>query len=171
MQGENKRGMAILSLMTGILFLASSFLLFLSMSSKEEEKPVLNSSASAAISPLLLDGETNRPLENAVVVIPETGKSYKTDASGRAADIKVPVVPDSRFDAVYKKTWGEITIIAYKEGYKPYLLLYTNVFSGEKREGPTLYMYREDSSAEPFAIIESPSRFWMQSLIEKYNPY
>lgn len=120
----------------------------------------------------VLEGYTETPIENASVVVVETGKVYQTNKDGMTDKIDVPVVRDTRYDSIIQKPWGEVTLIIYKEGFVPYALFYLQVLGGQTREGVKILLFEEGQteSAEPFSIIEGPNRVWVDALVEKYRP-
>jgi hypothetical protein len=126
----------------------------------------------AYFSAKVVEGYSETPLSGAQVVVVETGKTYKTDASGLTEVIPVPAVRDTRYDGVLPKPWAEVSLIVYKDGYIPYALFYLQVMAGQTREAVKILMFEEGSSgsSEPFSIIEGPNRAWVDELVEKYRP-
>ena len=120
----------------------------------------------------VLEGYTETPIENASVVVVETGKEYQTDKDGMTDKIDVPVIRDARYDSIMPKQWGEITLIVYKEGFVPYALFYLQVLGGQTREGVKILLFEEGQteSSQPFSIIEGPNRLWVNEMVEKYRP-
>lgn len=129
-------------------------------------------SDTASLTVSVVEGYTETPIENASVVVAETGTSYQTDKNGMTDKIDVPVIRDTRFDSIIQKPWGEITLIVYKEGFVPYALFNLQVLSGQTREGVKILLFEkgQTESAEPFSIIEGPNRVWVDALVEKYRP-
>ena len=99
-----------------------------------------DSTETAALTLRVLEGYTESPIENASVVVLETGKTYKTNEEGMTDVIEVPVIRDTRYDAILEKPWGEVSLIIYKDGFVPYALFYLQVLDGQTREG------REDTA-------------------------
>ena len=126
------------------------------------------STSYASFSPKVIDGQTGLPVEDAVIVIPETNERYRTDADGMTGTIRVPYSAESDFDDLHPKTWCEITLLAYANGYAPYALFYLQLAENASREGPTVMLFPGDQ--RPFSIIESPPDKWVSELIEKYRP-
>lgn len=124
------------------------------------------------ISPIVRDGKTDAPIENAVICVPETGKTYQTDEHGAVGKISVPILRDDRYDAMIPKNWGEVTLLVYKEGYAPYGLFYLRIHKDESRTGPTIFLYAEESFnlGTPFTIIENPDDAWAAEMLKKYQP-
>ena len=125
-----------------------------------------------SLMPSVCDGMSGAPIAGAVIVIPETKQAYVTGADGKTELITVPVIEDSEYKRLYAKTWGEVTLLVYAEGYIPYALFHTQVWENESRQGPNILMfeYGSTSSDQPISIIEGPQRLWVNELIAKYNP-
>lgn len=125
------------------------------------------------IRPQVLDGFSDEPIEGAVVVIPETNASYRTDEKGYTPNIKIEVVPDAHYRDINPKTWGEATLIAYKEGYVEYVLLHINVWESQDRAGPKIRLFPVENQEldQPMSIVEGPNQLWINSLVEKYRPH
>ncbi len=117
----------------------------------------------------VLDGLTNDAISGAVIVIPETGKSYQTDSSGMTEPIDLPPV---EAEAALAKPWAEASVLIYKDGYVPYALFHVNAVPGETREGPKVYLFPEASvkSAQAFSVTEGPPREWVNELVDKNRP-
>ncbi|MBM7582548.1 hypothetical protein JOD02_001405 [Caldicoprobacter guelmensis] len=133
--------------------------------------PPINEPHYGYIQPHVVDGFTERPIEGAAVVIPELGKKFKTNAQGLTPAIRVPIIEDTHYKNILPKTWGEITLIVYKEGYIDYVLFHTHVWENQSRKGPKILLFpqsREEVS-DPMAIIESPHRLWVKQLVEKFK--
>ncbi len=96
------------------------------------------------ISPIVRDGKTDAPIENAVICVPETGKTYQTDGHGAVGKISVPILRDDRYDAMIPKNWGEVTLLVYK-GLCALRLVYLRIHKDESRTGPTIFLYAEES--------------------------
>jgi len=130
------------------------------------------SAETAGLTLRVLEGYTESPITGASVVVLETGKTYTTDEKGMTDVIEVPVIRDTRYDAILEKPWGEVSLIIYKEGFVPYALFYLQVLGGQTREGVKILLFEQGStdSEEPFSIIEGPSRAWVDQLVEMYRP-
>jgi len=124
------------------------------------------------IQPQVVDGFSEEPIEGAIVVIPETNARYKTDKNGYTPNIRVDISPDSYFEKIHPKSWGETTIIVYKEGYREYVLLNLNVWEGQTRQGPKILLFPKNNqhTDQPMSIVEGPNQVWINSLVEKYRP-
>ena len=124
------------------------------------------------IQPRVVDGFSEEPIEGATVVIPEINESYKTDENGYTPAIKIDIIPDPHFEKIHPKTWGEATLIAYKEGYIEYVLLHIHVWEDQDRKGPKILLFPQDNKRldQPMSIVEGPNQIWINSLVEKYRP-
>ena len=124
------------------------------------------------IQPQVVDGFSEEPIEDAVVVIPETGQRFVTDQDGLTALIRVPILEDVHFTDISPKPWGEITLMIYKKGYIEYVLLHAHAWENQTRKGPKILLFPEveGEKNEPFFVVEGPHRLWVQELVEKYRP-
>jgi hypothetical protein len=120
----------------------------------------------------VLEGYTESPIAGASVVVLETGKTFTTNEEGMTDIIEVPVIRDTRYDAILEKQWGEVSVIIYKDGFVPYALFYLQVLGGQTREGVKILLFEQGSTdtEEPFSIIEGPNRAWVDQLVEMYRP-
>lgn len=120
----------------------------------------------------VLDGKSEAPLSGCAVVVAETGLRALTDESGSTPVLTVPVCADERFSGVLPQTWGEVTLLVYREGYVPYALFHVQVSAGALREGPRIYLFLQDGTMEdqPFSVIEGPPRDWVNALLEQFSP-
>lgn len=148
---------------------------FSHMGQSSQENLNDNSSKSSlfgAIQPQVVDGFSEEPIEDAIVVIPELGESYRTNEKGFTPNIRLKVNFDSRFEGIQPKNWGETTLIVYKEGYVEYVLLNLNVWDKQNRQGPKILLFpkRNPQLDQPISIVEGPNQLWINSLVEKYRP-
>lgn len=123
------------------------------------------------IQPQVVDGFTERPIEGAAVVIPELGKKFMTNAQGLTPAIRVPIIEDAHYKNILPKTWGEVTLIVYKEGYIDYVLFHTHVWENQSRKGPKILLFPKSrgEASDPMSIVESPHRLWVRQLVEKFK--
>jgi hypothetical protein len=146
-------------------------LLILCFSLPGEETP-----ASAAPSGFLqlrvLDGATEEPLAGATVVIPETGAASVTDENGLTEKFAVPIEPPAAYQAFAPASWGEVTVLVYKEGYADYALFHVEVWENQLRSGPNVYLFAQSPSdyQQPFSIVEGPPRLWVNGLLDQFRP-
>lgn len=120
----------------------------------------------------VLDGQSEQPLSDCVVIVAETGESTQTDQSGKTPVMTVPCLADGSLDKVFPRLWGEVTLLVYREGYLPYALFHTQVNADALRDGPRIYLFKEDGTMEkePFSVIEGPPRDWVNGLLERFAP-
>lgn len=118
----------------------------------------------------ICDISDNKPVGGACVYIAETGKYFDTDNSGNTPVIEVPIMSDSRYDNICKRSFGDITVLVYKDGYIDYALFNLNVRENEERLNLKIYMYKKGTSNQDhITIVETPDNHWIQSLIDKYR--
>lgn len=120
----------------------------------------------------VVDGFTDLPISGATVVIPEINQSFTTDQYGLTPLINVPVKPDTRYEAMLPRDWGEFSVLVYCGGYVDYALFYAQVKAGQERDAIRIYLFEEGAtgSSRPFSIIEGPERRWVQEMLDKYRP-
>ncbi len=127
--------------------------------------------AAATIDVCVLDGRTDQPLKNAVVVIPELDRSFAVGRDGNTGRIDVDLAKTEPASKTLGESWREVTLLVYCEGYYPVALFHTPVWENRNRSGPTIYLFADDGSMrEPFTLIESPPDDWARALLERYNP-
>lgn len=120
----------------------------------------------------VVDGRTEQPLEGCQVVVVGQAGCYTTDAQGKTAEIPVQAVRCDGFDNILPQTWGETTLIVYRDGYIPYALFHAQVQEGEVRTGPRIYLFADDGSTQgrAFSVIEGPDRDWVNQLVTYCTP-
>lgn len=120
----------------------------------------------------VLDGFTEEPLTNATVVIPEIKQTFQTDAQGKTTEIELPILEDTHFTSIQRMPWGEVTLLVYCDGYIPYALFHVAVWENQARQGPRVFMFPVGSKEtdQPFTIVESPQRIWVEDLLEQFSP-
>ncbi|NLI59876.1 MAG: carboxypeptidase-like regulatory domain-containing protein [Clostridiales bacterium] len=140
--------------------------------SEKDYQEVSRSDGFGYIQPQVVDGFSQEPIEGATVVIPEMNQTYITDEKGYTPNIRIRVSPDPHFQSIHPKTWGETTLIVYKDGYVEYVLLHLNVWEEQSRQGPKILLFPQKNKQldQPMSIVEGPSQLWINSLVEKYRP-
>lgn len=124
----------------------------------------------ASVRLIVVDGRENTPIHNACVCIPEAGAYFYTDNNGNTPLIEVPVIPDSNYDGIVKRDFGEVTALVYKDGYIDYILLNLAVKQNETRQGIKIMMYKtEEDSPQYISIVETPDGGWIEQIIKKYK--
>lgn len=116
----------------------------------------------------VLDGFSDLPIEGAVVIVPETGGSYITDARGSTEEMLLPVEADEVYERLLPSGIGRATLLVTAPGYTPCLLLYARVLPGVCRE-PEILLFPDDGSLPVFTMTESPDEDWCRRFAEKYG--
>ena len=127
--------------------------------------------ASGSLEVTVVDGFTEQPIEGARVVVPETGQSVLTNAQGKSGVLTAPIRRDENYEDILPKSWGEITLLIYCQGYIDCAIFHVNIAQDKTRQGPTVLLFPldADGSNQPFTLIESPNRQWVQELLRKYR--
>jgi hypothetical protein len=173
MEKKNNKRTLLAAVSAAVLLLAGAAILTVFLSEGGSAAALsLGNTGSAKLTIDVLEGRTETPVEGAQVVILETGKVYGTDKNGKTDVIEVPYIRDTRYDSIFPKQWGEVSLIVYKEGFLPYALFYLQVAENQTRKDVKVLLFENDStgSAEPFSIIEGPNRAWVDELVNKYQP-
>ncbi|HOF99869.1 MAG TPA: hypothetical protein PK438_07805 [Clostridia bacterium] len=123
------------------------------------------------ISVYVIDAYTLEPLENAAIVLPESGICAETDARGVALLYSVPIDMKSDFMLLTGAAYGEITLLAYADGYLPCVWLKVHMSPGRVCNGPTIYMFPEGrESVDVTVFTQAPDEELMRRFVEKYAP-
>ncbi len=118
----------------------------------------------------VVDAYTLMPIQNAKVIIPDTGKMLMSDSSGSCIFTGIPIRKNNLHNKLVRQNWGECTIISLYDGYRPTVIFNTRVDKNIMRSGPTVYMFPEElDDIEIAAIVESPDNKWISRLVEKYS--
>lgn len=131
----------------------------------EKTVSVFSESARAYIAPKVYDAYSNKPIEGAAVCIVEGGSICYSGADGACEPIPVPDVRDPRYDGLFAKSWKEVTVVAYKEGYAPYIAFDVSADDGKTVQGPYIYMAKSNSDS-PTYTVEAPKKEWVEKLLE-----
>lgn len=116
------------------------------------------------------DGWTDAPIENARVVIPESGGVCQTDGNGRTGLMEVPVLRDAHFRHILPQDWGTVTVLVYAEGYYACALYHARVAADAPREDLPIRLFPNDGTLEtPFSLIESPDEDWVREMLHRYG--
>ncbi len=117
------------------------------------------------------DGLSDLPIANATVCIPEIDGYFTTDEHGYTDVIEVPIASNLSFANTLARTWGEVTVLAYKDGYIDCLLLYTAVRENLTRLGPVIFLFPKGNadSSEYHLQMEKPNSGWISKFISKYR--
>lgn len=129
-----------------------------------------NSQTTATLTIQALNAWSAQGIPGVHIVIPEANVHVTTDASGVAQAITVPIsLPEGDASAL-TPTWGEITVLAYCEGYIDTAMLRVALHPGENREGPNLILFPKDDNPDPIVLTEGPPQDWCQALLDSYRP-
>ncbi|MDR0839826.1 MAG: carboxypeptidase-like regulatory domain-containing protein [Christensenellaceae bacterium] len=119
----------------------------------------------------VIDAYTLQPLAGAVLVVPESDQSARTDFDGRAQIFGVPILRTLAQSKLLPESYGTCTLLVYHEGYVPYALMFLRVPAGQMRNGPTIHMFPEGEGdgLRATTVVESPDYDWVCKLVEKYR--
>lgn len=119
----------------------------------------------------VIDGRTGKPLSNADIVLAENGYRTKTDQTGWTPEFPAPVIRDPRFTEILSRLHGQLTLIAYQNGYRDTIL-----FDVRMREGllmtPEVTMYEitpQDRRIEPMVFHYPNHHIFVTDLAEQYR--
>ncbi|UOF90451.1 carboxypeptidase-like regulatory domain-containing protein [Fodinisporobacter ferrooxydans] len=120
----------------------------------------------------VIDGRTRQPLPNAEIVLTETEQRFKTDAKGETNWIDAPIIRDERFRPMVAQLHGQLTLIAYKNGYRDTIYFNVRVHDGVESR-VTMWMYQiapgEDRRIEPLAYETPYHHLWLVQLADKFR--
>lgn len=121
---------------------------------------------------MVVDGRTEQPLSDCIIVVPETGFTTVTGEDGCTEPFAVPVERPKPKNGMEPQQWGECTLLIYKDGYIPYALFHAQVWEGVDRNGPKIYLFPDDGTTQgqPYSVIEGPDRAWVNAIVEKFDP-
>lgn len=165
---RKKNALIITAVIAGVSLLCNIILVFVVL---PRTSSVFSGTKTASLSITVKDAATEEPLENSTVCIIETGGYYKTDKDGKTGVIKVPLLKNTNFDKSSPRPWGEITLLAYKDGYIDFILFYVMVYENQTRNGPNIYLYATDDpeTALTHSLVEGPETGWVNDLVRKYK--
>lgn len=119
----------------------------------------------------VIDARTGEPLAGAEIVIAESGQRFTTGTDGRTPEVQVPILRDPRFPELIAEMHGELTLIAYKNGYRDTIYYGLRAEEGLKIE-PEVWMYAitpEDSRLEPWEYHVPVHRLWAIQLVDRFR--
>lgn len=121
----------------------------------------------AFLVPIIKDAVTGEAIEDATVVVAETGKSYTTSSDGTTDPI-----PCTASSLGEKYPYHSATLLVYADGYLDYAVFNVQAASGETREGPDILMFQKNQSDSQAAVVlvESPDRQFVETLVDGLNP-
>lgn len=122
--------------------------------------------ANAFVVPTVKDAVTGDPIENAQIVVAETGQVYATDSSGATE----PIPCTSSQAPEYPSQTA--TLLVYAEGYLNYAVFNVQATPGETRAGPDILMFQEKESQSQAAVVlvESPDRAFVEAMLTQLKP-
>lgn len=112
------------------------------------------------------------PINNATIIITETGEHHQTNDLGSSGKITLPYHKENKIKTSFKdKPWNEYTIIITKNGYIPHIHFGLKIESGRTKTGTTIKLTPLELGDETkfTTSYEYPSNTYITSLIEKHN--
>ncbi|WP_051331089.1 hypothetical protein [Aneurinibacillus terranovensis] len=119
----------------------------------------------------VLDDDTRKPLPNTEVVLAENGYRVTTDKNGMTPAFPAPVIRDPRFEPTIARLHGQLTLIAYQEGYRDEIYFNVRMNPGMLTK-TDMYMHRitpQDRRLEPHAYFYPTHRLFTIDLAAKYR--
>ncbi len=119
----------------------------------------------------VIDGRTGEALPEAEVVVAETEQRYRTGPDGKTPVVDAPVTRDPRFRPMIGELHGQLTVIAYKNGYRDSVYFGVRMHPGLMTE-PTVFMYKilpQDTRIEPVHYQVPLHRIWIYELANKFR--
>jgi|GEM_PF-5435855 len=119
----------------------------------------------------VIDGRTLQPLKGTEVVIAETEQRVTTNGDGYTPWINVPVLRSERFRPLVAELHGQLTAIAYKNGYRDSIHMGIRIHDGVRSE-TTIWMYKispEDRRIEPVLYQVPYHHLWLIQLADKFR--
>lgn len=111
--------------------------------------------------------DSNRPIEGVKIVIPEAKLSAKTNKKGNV-EINVPFDNFNRINYPVVKDYGEVTILAYKDGYSSKVVLRAQINSDNKNNSINLKLKKSDKRNFNYEIVQ-PKETWIEKILSSYN--
>ncbi|SKA92476.1 hypothetical protein SAMN05443428_11264 [Caloramator quimbayensis] len=111
--------------------------------------------------------ENKKPIESVKIVIPEAKLSAVTDKKG-IAQFDIPFDNSTVVDYPVAKEYGEITIISYKDGYAPKVVLRAQINKDGKNNTLNLKLKKSDKQNLNYEIVQ-PKESWIEMVLNSYN--
>lgn len=108
--------------------------------------------------------DKNKPIEGARIVIPEANGVNNTDKKG-ICEINIPYIEESNILYPVKKGYGEITVLAYKEGYLSKAVIREHVSTNEKTNTKTIKMKKAKNYGVECEVIK-PEEEWVKGILD-----
>ncbi|WP_245632780.1 carboxypeptidase-like regulatory domain-containing protein [Alicyclobacillus kakegawensis] len=119
----------------------------------------------------VIDGRTLQPLPGAEVVLVETEQRLRTGANGYTPWFDAPVIRNPRFRPLVAELHGQLTVIAYKNGYRDSIHMGIRTHEGLDSQA-TVWMYKigpEDRRIEPVLYQEPYHHLWLIELVDRFR--
>jgi len=119
----------------------------------------------------VIDSTTRKPLENAEVVIAETGYRTKTDKHGFTQAFPAPIIRDPRFTETLARLHGQLTLLAYKNGYRDTICYNVRMNEGMTTT-PEIWMFEiapEHHRIEPYVYHYPTHHLFSVNLAEEFR--
>ncbi|QCX32208.1 carboxypeptidase regulatory-like domain-containing protein [Caloramator sp. E03] len=110
--------------------------------------------------------ESSKPIEGVKIVIPEAKLSSSTNKKG-IVEVDVPFDNSSRINYPVLKDYGEVTVIAYKDGYATKVVLRAQI-NNDKNNTINLKLKKSDGKNYNYEIVQ-PKDSWIEKLLSSYN--
>ncbi|MFB5190435.1 hypothetical protein [Alicyclobacillus fastidiosus] len=119
----------------------------------------------------VIDGRTHKPLSGAEVVVIETEKRLRTDATGYTPWFDAPVIRNPKYRPMVAELHGQLGVIVYKNGYRDSIHLGIRMHEGIQQQ-TTVWMYKigpGDRRVEPVLYQEPYHHIWLIQLADKFR--
>ncbi len=119
----------------------------------------------------VLEANTNKPIDSATICVIETRHYENTNKYGMSTLISVPIIRNTNFDISLERSWGEITLLVYKNGYADNISFYRKIMPGSTRVGIVVHLSPiiSESDNKIEVSLENPNEIWIKSLIQIYK--
>lgn len=119
----------------------------------------------------VLETNTLTPIDNATVCVIETRKYYQTNKKGLTENIVLPVIVNPNFNVSAPQTWGEVTLLVYKNGYADAICFRTKIYPNTTRVGCVVFLppIINDGDNQPIINQELPPDEYIRDLIRLFK--
>ena len=152
--------------MKNILLSITSLILLLT--NTQTITPTVDNSV-GSIKIAVYDYMENKPIVNAICCIPEMGSYFYTDENGYTQVIDIPVNIKPISNTHLAKSWSNVTLLVYKDGYDDFVLYNVKIKADYTRNLERIYLYREGDSKKIHSSSELPDNDWTFELLRKYR--
>ncbi len=111
----------------------------------------------------------NKPIANAICCIPEIDTYFYTDENGYTQVIDIPLNKKPSATTYLAKSWSNVTLLVYKDGYDDFVLYNVKVKADYTRSLERIYLYRENGAKKIHSSSELPDNDWTLELLRKYR--